>query len=390
LSMKQLLIELPLALFFSWGLLGCGEKIEPGTTPPGGGPTVKAVVGVAQITVQPRTYEAVGTVQPRTAGTLSSKVMGNVLEVRVNEGDRVQKGEVLAVLDSLQIAARLREAEAGLAEARRAETAAGAAREAALANAVQAESAYDRARNLLAGEAMTEEGFEAAEAKHKEAQAALSQAEAMLGASQYRVKQAQAAVEAVMVNQKDTLILAPYDGKVTRKMAEVGDLASPGTPILSLEATDGYQVELILPETYIQQVRLGQRVKLKVPSISDQAYEGVIETIVPQADTQSLTFYLKVGLSGNGSLKPGLFARVVVPIGEERILLVPDSATVHKGQLTGLFTVTPEGVARFRLIRTGRVFGDQIEVVTGLEPGYRFVVSPPPALVDGAQVETTS
>lgn len=388
--MKHPRKELPLVLFLLWGLLGCGEKIEPGTTPPARGPAVKALVSVAQVSVQPLIYEAVGTVQPRTAGTVSSKVMGNVLEVRVNEGDRVKKGEVLVVLDSLQISARLREAEAGLAEARRAETAASAAREAALANAVQAESAYDRARNLLAGEAMTKEGFEAAEAKHKEAQAALSRAEAMLGAAQYRVKQAQAAVEGVMVNQKDTLILAPYNGKVTKKMAEVGDLASPGTPILSLEAAEGYQVELILPETYIQQVRLGQRVRIKIPSISVQAYEGVIETIVPQADTQSLTFYLKVGLSGNGSLKPGLFARVVVPIGEERVLLVPESAPVHKGQLTGLFTVTPEGVARFRLIRTGRVFGDQIEVVAGLEPGSRFVVSPPPGLVDGAQVEAAS
>jgi RND family efflux transporter MFP subunit len=388
--MKQMRAGLPLVFLLSLVLFGCGEKIEPGTTPPGSVPTVKALVDVAQMSVKPLLYEAVGTVKPRSAGTLSSKVTGNVIEIRVKEGDKVRKGEVLAVLDSRKIVAQLRQAEAGLAEARKAETAAHAAREAALASAAQAASAYDRARKLLAGEAMTKEGFEAAEARQKETRATLSQAEAMLEVAQYRVKQSQAAAEAVMVTEKDTLIQAPYDGRVTTKMVEVGDLASPGSPILSLEAAEGFQVELILPESYIRHVRLGQKVNLMIPALSDQTQESIVETIIPQADAQSRTFYLKVGLSKNGSLKPGLFARVMVPVGEEHVLLIPASAALQRGQLTAVYMVTPEGIARFRLIRTGRTFDEKVEVVTGLEPGARFVVSPSPELVDGAKIEAAS
>jgi hypothetical protein len=85
-----------------------------------------------------------------------------------------------------------------------------------------------------------------------------------------------------------------------------------------------------------------------------------------------------------------MFARVALPVGEDRLMAVPATAVVQQGQLSGLFVVTPEGIARFRLIRTGRNLGDQVEVLSGLAEGSRFVVSPPPGLVDGARVEASS
>ena len=388
--MKRFPIGVVLFFFALGGLFGCGEKIEPGTTPSTPGPTVKAVVAEARVSQQPLIYEAVGTVQARTASTLSSKVMGTVLHIRVKEGDLVKAGEELVVLDSRWITTQLRQAEAGLAEARKAETAALAALEAARAHAVQAEKAYERARKLLEGEAATREDFEAAQAAYRSAGAGVSQAEAMVEASRYRVKQARAAVDGARVSRKDTLILSPYDGKVTAKMMDEGDMAAPGAPILALEKTGEYQVDVILPESYIRNVRMGQKVQVGIPSVSDQTFAGTVETIVPQADVKSRTFLLKVKLPEDASLKPGFFARVAIPIGEDQLLLVPSSAVVSQGQLRGVYLLNKENIARFRLIRTGRTFGDQIEIVTGLDAGARFLVSPPPQTVDGARIETVS
>ena len=115
-----------------------------------------------------------------------------------------------------------------------------------------------------------------------------------------------------------------------------------------------------------------------------------METIVPQADVKSRTFLLKVSLPEQLSLKPGLFARVAVPVGEDHLLLVPSSAVVSQGQLKGVYLLNKENIARFRLIRTGRTFGDRIEIITGLSAGDRFLVSPTPQTVDGARIETVS
>ncbi|MCB2194199.1 MAG: efflux RND transporter periplasmic adaptor subunit [Deltaproteobacteria bacterium] len=388
--MKRLPLGVVLFLFALGGLSGCGEKIEPGTTPSTPGPTVKAAVAEARISQQPLIYEAVGTIQPRTASTLSSKVMGAVLHIRVKEGDVVKAGEELVVLDSRWITTQLQQAEAGLAEARKAETAALAALDAAKAHAVRAEKAFERTRKLLEGEAATREDFEAAQAAYSSAGAGVSGALAMLEASRYRVKQAQAAVEGARVSLKDTVILSPYDGKVTAKMMEEGDMAAPGTPLLVLEKEGEYQADVILPETYIRGIRKDQKVQVEIPSVSEQAFTGTVETIVPRADVKSRTFLLKVTLPEHLSLKPGLFARVAVPVGEDHLLLVPSSAVVSQGQLRGIYLLNKENVARFRLIRTGRTFGDRIEIVTGLDGGDRFLVSPPPQTVDGARIEIVS
>jgi len=372
------------------GLFGCGEKIEPGTTPAPPGPTVKAEAAEARVSRQPQIYEAVGTVQAATASTLSSKVMGTVLHVRVREGDSVKAGEELVVVDSRWISTQLQQAEAGLAEARKAETAALAALESAQAHAIQTGKAYERSRKLFEGEAATREELEAAQAADRSARAAVARAEAMLEASRYRVKQAQAAVDGAQISRKDSLVIAPYDGKVTAKMVEEGDLATPGTPFLSLEKAGGYQVVVVLPESYIRDVRVQQQVHVEIPALSRETFEGTVQTVVPQADVKSRTFVLKVKLPQYPSLKPGLFARVAVPVGEDHLLLVPSSAVIRQGQLTGVYVVNQENIARFRLIRTGRTFGDRVEIVTGLDAGVRFLISPPPQTVDGARIEPVS
>jgi RND family efflux transporter MFP subunit len=366
---------------------GCGDKIEPGNEKRTEVPIVQVPVAIARTTSQPLSYEAVGTVQPVTTSTLSSKLMGTVKEIRVQEGDRVKQGETLVIIDKRQVTAQLRQAQAVLDEARRAEGAAVSARDAAVAGAQLARATYERYLRLIKEDSASRQEFDEVEARHRQAQASLKQAEQMLAAARYRVQQTEAAVSAAGVSSDDAAILAPYDGVVTAKMSDVGDLATPGTPFLTLESTGGYRVDVVLPEVYFSTVRLNQTVMISIPALGDQLLEGSVETIVPAADQGSRSFLVKIQLPADEAIRSGMFARVVFNTGEQRMMLIPVCALVPQGQLTGIFIVDDSQVTRFRLIRTGRRFDDTVEIITGLDDGQRFVVKPPPTLVDGARVE---
>jgi RND family efflux transporter MFP subunit len=366
---------------------GCDEKIEPGIEKHAKVPIVKVPVAVARTTRQPLSYEAVGTVQPVTTSTLSSKLMGMVKEIRVQEGDRVKKGETLVIIDKRQVTAQLHQAQAALDEARRAEAAAVSVRDAAVAGAQLARATYERYLKLIKEDSASRQEFDEVEARHRQAQASLKQTEQMLAAARYRVQQAEAAVSAAGVSSDDAAILAPYDGIVTAKMSEVGDLATPGTPFLALESTGGYRVDVVLPEDLFSIVRRKQTVRIRIPSLGDRLLEGIIETIVPAADKRSRSFLVKIQLPNDRAMRSGMFARAFFKTGEKRMMLIPITAVVPQGQLTGIFIVDNKQIARFRLIRTGRRFDRTVEIITGIDEGQRFAVKPSPALIDGARVE---
>ncbi len=379
----------PLSIFLSlisffWG---CEEKIEPGRTLTSSAPAVKATVAVAHITYQPRTYEAVGTVVAGTAATVSSKVMGVVKRVHVKEGDTVRKGDLLATIDDTTFQSQLREAEASLGEARKAEAAALSAVESAKAVSDLAHTTYLRYQNLLADQSVSRQEFDEAEARERQLRAALAQARDMAQAARERVKQAEAAVSGAAVPMRDAAIRASYDGVVTAKWIEEGGLASPGTPVLALEKAEGYRAELVVPEAYYHAMKVNEKVKLRIPAMGDRSVEGVIGVIVPAADPQSRSFVVKVDIPRDEGVRTGMFVRAAIATGKEGFLLVPATAIVNQGGLTGIYLVTPDQTARFRLVRTGRAFGDLLEVISGLKPGDSFVVDPPPHMLDGARVE---
>lgn len=370
--------------------LGCGEKIEPGTTAGTPSPVVKAAVATAQLSSRPRVYEAVGTVRARTTSTLASKLLGTVKQVRVQEGDRVKARDLLVVLDGRQVTSQLHQAEAVMAEGSKAQAAAVSAREAAAAGADLAKATYNRYLRLMEDESASRQEFEEIEARHRQAQAAGAQADAMVSAARQRVRQAQAAVATARVTQNDVKISAPYNGIVTARMVEPGDLAAPGTPLISLQKTGAYRVEMVLPETHLRSVRLDQKLTVHIPALHGPAVEGIVVAVFPAADHQSRSFLVKVDLPENPALRSGMFARVDIPLMQAGMLVIPSSAVVFQGQLTGIYILDADRIARFRLIRIGRTLGDSVEVLSGLTAGVRFVVKPASKLVDGVRVEVVS
>lgn len=369
---------------------GCGEKIEPGHSPANAGLPVKTRVTEARAGTWPLIFEAVGTVQAETASTIGAKLLGTVTAVRVREGDRFRTGDVLVTIDERQVGAQRQQAEAVLAEARQMEQAAGAARDAAAAGGDLSTATYNRYQTLLAQESVSRQEFDDVKARFRQGQASLGQAEEMLKAAVQRVRQAEAALTSARVSAADAAVKAPFDGIVTAKMVEVGDLAAPGRPLLSLEKDGGHRVDIRLPEAYVGAVRPGQTAPVRIGATLQPPIEGVIDLVAPAADPDSRSFLVKVRLPSREDLRSGMFARVEVIVGECQLMAIPSSAIVRQGQLTGLFVVTPEHTARFRLIRMGRSLGDMVEVLSGLSEGIRFVVNPSPELVDGVRVEASS
>jgi multidrug efflux pump subunit AcrA (membrane-fusion protein) len=371
-------------------MAGCGEKIEPGQTVPPSGPAVKVAVAMARAEAWPLVFEAVGTVRAETASTVAAKLMGTITSVPVREGDRVRRGDVLVTIDERQVGAQRRQVEAALAEAREAEQAARAAREAAAAGAELAVATHRRYQAMLARESVSRQEYDEIDARRRQAQAALAQAEDLQKAAGQRVRQAEAALAAASVSAGDATLTAAFDGVVTLRMVDPGDLAAPGKPLLNLERAGGHRVDIRVPEAYVRSVRTGQAVSARVEGPAPFSMEAVVDVVAPAADPSSRSFLVKVRLPAGTDVRSGMFARVALAVGEDRLTAVPASALIQEGQLTGLYLVTAEGVARFRLVRTGRRLGDRVEVISGLAEGSRFVVEPPPALTDGSRVEASS
>jgi RND family efflux transporter MFP subunit len=371
-------------------LAGCGDKIEPGTTKRANKKVVKVSVAVVREVKQPFIYEAVGTVEARTSSTLSSKLMGTVTSVHVREGDVVKSGDLLVVIDKRQVTAELRKAEATFAEAKRAEASARSAQASAKAGFEFAKATYNRYLKLREEESTSRQEFDKNEARYRQAEASFSQAVAMVDAARHRVQQAQAAVAVATVEKKDAWVRAPYDGKVTAKMIDVGDLASPGTPLINLEKQGVYCVVFVLPEKHFPFVYLKQKVKVKTPSLQEKTLEGVIDRIDPSTDRKSRSFRVRAMLPEDNAVRSGMFAKVEIPVGEVGKLMIPSTAVKYEGQLTGIYLIDAYQIAHFRLIRVGKTFGDKIEVVSGLKDGDAYIVIPPPDMEDGAKVEMVS
>jgi RND family efflux transporter MFP subunit len=354
--------------------MGCGEKIEPGNVKAANKGSVKASVASAKIIRQPAMYESVGTVSAKTVSTISSKVMGSVEKVFVREGGSVKTGDRLATIDNRQAKAMLRQAKAALGAALRAETSANAGAELATAT-------YTRYRNLMKDESATPQEFDEIKSRYQQAQAALA-------AAKDRVKEAEAALALVRVRARDTVITAPYDGIIRAKLVNVGDLAAPDSPMFSMENKNAYVADLVLPEQYIHTVDVNQEVTVTVFALGNKAFTGSVEDIFPAADTKSRSFLIKVKLPADHGLRSGMFARGAIQIGSAELMLVPQTAIIHSGQLTGIYLVDSSQIAKFRLIRTGRIFGKSIEVLSGLNEGERYVVNPPANLINGMKVES--
>jgi len=324
-------------------LSGCGSKH-------GGPKEAAATLPVAQVSVQrvetklrPTTEEVVATVRPKLHATLEAKLNGRIEQMPIALGDKVQARQLIARLEAGEIEARLEQAEASLG---------------------QAERDWSRVSRLFEQQGVTRAEYDAAEARFRVAKGTVAEAKAMKGYVE---------------------ILAPFDGVVTRKWADVGDLAVPGKSLIELVDPSALQLEADIPEAIAGRIHAKARLVVRADGFNGEL-AGVVTEIAPAADPVRRTFRIKLDLPPSEAIKPGQFARLLVPLGENNSLLIPTSAILQRGQMEIVF-VAQNQHAQMHLVRTGRRFGDEAEILSGLDSGDLVIVSDPAQLMEGQPVE---
>ncbi len=285
------------------------------------------------------TEEVVGTVRARLHSVIEAKISGRIEKMLVVPGQNVKAGELLVQLDAREVQAQL---------------------DRALAVRQQAESDLKRATDLMQQKILSQSEYDNAQSRFRVADAAGTEAETLLGY---------------------TKVIAPFAGVITRKYADVGDLASPGKPLLEMEDARDLRLEADVPEAVIGHLALGDKLTVRVSGVTNEL-EGTISEIAPSADPNSRTFLVKLDLPSTPGLRAGQFGRAAMPVGETAALRVPASAVVQRGQLELVF-VAANGRAQLRIVKTGKHIGDEVELVSGVDAGEQVVSDKAGNLVDG-------
>ena len=363
-------------------LVACGadkkSQVEPGPV----------ISGVQTETVclesTPLLYRAVGAVHSANSAILAAQLAGTVREIRVKPGDHVRRGQLLAVLDDRSARAQVQGAEAGVSEATHGEAEADEALKAATADRQYAEVTFNRYKILLAKNSLSRQEYDGAEARY---QAALANERAVAAKKQQilaRQQQARSQQDSAKTLLSYSRVVSPLDGIVTAKSVDAGTVVMPGVPLLTVEDTGSYRLEVSLPEEYLRQAKLGEAVSV---STAEGRFEGHVAEIVPAADVTSHTFLMKIELPPDRNCRSGEYGEAGIPIGEAKSLAVPSAAVVEHGELQGVFVVGAEGSVEYRLVKTGKLSGDRVEILSGLSAGEKVAVSQVDRLRDGARVE---
>lgn len=347
-----------LLLVVSFTAVSCGGSSEESVTPD---QPVTVELGTATMQPMEAMQKYAGTVASEHTVNLSTKVMGRISELNVEEGDYARKGDVLVQIKDNQIRAQKKQVEANLDQAK--------------ANLENVEKNYNRLKALYESESVTQKEFDDMR-------------------TQYRSTQAQVqALESKLSEINDmldyTTLEAPFDGYIVSRNASEGDMASPGRPILGIEKAEGIEVLISVPETEISRFTMQDTVTATVSAAGRQEFKGVVSNINPSATRGSRQFQVEITLidySKQSGLKSGMFAEVGVRSVSDSVITVPASAIINRGQLTGLYTLSGDSELMLRWVRLGEQKNNRVQILSGLSAGEQYVTAVDGSLREGLKV----
>lgn len=335
-----------LVIFFALGMLGGEDKIEPGNTAVSGQPlpaSAQTLTVGRQVASNALSWQ--GTVRSRTVARIAPKFNARILEITLHPGDKVKKGAVIARLDDRDL--------------RAAYNAAASAQAAAQAQAGQALAEEKRMIDLYQKQAATRQNYDAVLAQAKAARAMANQA----GSAAQQAK--------VMLGEN--VLYAPFDGVISERLKEPGDMVMPGDAVVTMHKPDDLRLESAIASHCFEQVQQGMSVTVRIDAIH-QSVAGLVDEIAPEIDSQTHTRMIKIKLPVSDGLQHGQFGWLELSCQPERqALLIPLSAVLHYGQLQAVKVVEAQAM-HTRHIRTGKQYGKQIEVLSGLRDGETILV----------------
>ena len=317
-------------------LAGCGQGEDPsrsGAVAPtlAVRPTIHAAVVEVKVGQVPVTVEVTGQVTALYQATLASRIQGTIDELLVREGSPVRKGQTLVRLDNRDLRAELARMTAELDNA---------------------DAQRKRMEDLYQKDAVSKQEWENA-------------------TRGFRV--AEAGRKAVLAQLSYTVVKAPFDGVITDKKVEVGELASPGQPLLRMEDPTRLRLEATVAESDVGLVTVGAAVPVVIDALGSEPLQGTVSQILPAGDPQTHTFMMKVELPKQPRVKSGMFGRLRLERGVTQTMAVPKSALIERGELAGLYVVEQDHVARLRWVKLGRPLEQGVEVLSGLNAGERIL-----------------
>lgn len=330
-------------------------------------------------------FEAGGLVEARTTAVISARLVAPVRELRVKAGDRVRRGEVLVVLDSADLDARLRSASAAAdATAQDVEAAANGRREAEAALNL-AQTTHTRIEQLFARKSATQQELDQANASLRMAEARVQSAVARVAGANAAVASATAARDAASATAAFATIRAPFDGVVSATMVEDGNMAAPGQALLRLEDLRDIRLTVRVDESRLASVKTGSTVPVMLDAGRDGASanaNGTITEVARLDEPGSHTYVVKIALPESAASAPGRFGRARFTTRTRDAVVLPEGAIRQQGQVSSVFVID-NGAARLRMVD---VRGP--EVVAGIVAGDMVIVHPPAELIDGRRVTT--
>jgi RND family efflux transporter MFP subunit len=341
----------------SFLLHSCGTSTQANTSK-----TEKLNVRISKIqeVEQAKVFSYSGKLESKQHSVLSTRIMGNVVDILVKPGQKVSKDQVLLQISDKDILSKKSQVKA--------------AQMAAEAAFLNAEKDYNRFKVLFEQNSASQKEMDDMTANYEMAKARLEAANQMKNQ--------------VNAQLSYSNISAPFSGVVTGKFINKGDMASPGMPLMSVEAPGKFQVIAMVPESEITQVKNGSEVNVTIKS-TGEVVKGKVTEVSTSAKNTGGQYLVKVILDKTeAKLLSGMFTSVQFPVAKasSNNILIPTSALVKRGELVGVYVVSSSNTALLRWLRLGKTFGDKIEVLSGLSADEKFILSSEEKLINGAKL----